>query len=272
MNDPEGYLHGFDPTEQQRLFEQARFLEPHVFQTFDFSACKHILEVGCGVGAQTEILLRRFPQAHVTGVDLSPKQLARATDHFNGIKAWHGRWDFLQADATQSHQLPPATFDGAYLCWILEHVANPLALLKTVRNALIPGSPICIAEVFNQSLHVEPANPTLNAYWVAYNQLQTRLGGDPNIGVKLGTLLSAAGFQDVVSWPHPLHFDSRNPKNRRAMLVYWRALLSSGVPALLTSGSIPADLPQQLDLELQQLLDRDDTIFFYNFFKATARA
>ena len=73
-----GYLHGYSTDEQDRLYKQARFLEPKVFEKIDFSACKRILEVGCGVGAQTEILLRHFPELHVTGIEINDAQIAEA--------------------------------------------------------------------------------------------------------------------------------------------------------------------------------------------------
>lgn len=51
------YLHGFSKTEQDRLREQAVFSEQTIYRDIDFSESKNIIEVGCGVGAQTEILL-----------------------------------------------------------------------------------------------------------------------------------------------------------------------------------------------------------------------
>lgn len=37
---------------------------------------RDILDVGCATGLSSLALLRAFPQAHVTGVDLSPYMLA----------------------------------------------------------------------------------------------------------------------------------------------------------------------------------------------------
>ena len=33
------------------------------------------VEVGAGVGAQTEILLRHFPEIHVTGIEINDEQI-----------------------------------------------------------------------------------------------------------------------------------------------------------------------------------------------------
>ena len=70
MNSQEpNYLHGFSSVEQARLMKQARLLENTIFGNIDYTGVQRLLEVGSGVGAQTEILLRRFPELHVTCVD-----------------------------------------------------------------------------------------------------------------------------------------------------------------------------------------------------------
>lgn len=74
----EGYIHGFTKGEQDRLFQQARVHEDVIFSPIDFSGCKSILEIGSGVGAQTQILLERYPEAKIQCVDASPEQVARA--------------------------------------------------------------------------------------------------------------------------------------------------------------------------------------------------
>src|SRR5678815_5459349 len=76
-----GYLHGFTPAERDRLYRQARFLEHKVHDGLPYRRARQLIEVGCGVGAQTEILLRHFPDLHVTGVDASESNLAAARAH-----------------------------------------------------------------------------------------------------------------------------------------------------------------------------------------------
>jgi 2-polyprenyl-3-methyl-5-hydroxy-6-metoxy-1,4-benzoquinol methylase len=55
------YIHGFSPTEQARLVKQARIAEQTIFRNIDFDGSRRILEVGCGVGAQTEIPICTSP-------------------------------------------------------------------------------------------------------------------------------------------------------------------------------------------------------------------
>ena len=111
----EKYLHGFTEEERYRLYDQARFLENKIFQSIDFSACKSVLEVGCGVGAQTEILLRRYPDLKVQGIDFSESQLAQAKEYLSEVPYAEGRYQVNQMDATDMEFDSGSDFDGAYL-------------------------------------------------------------------------------------------------------------------------------------------------------------
>src|SRR5882724_10063285 len=72
------YIHTFTKDEQDRLVRQAELLEPHLHQYIDLSGCSRLLEIGCGVGAQLRLLFRRYPDLHMTGVDISENQILRA--------------------------------------------------------------------------------------------------------------------------------------------------------------------------------------------------
>ena len=77
----EGYVHGYSSIEQERLKYQARFTEQSIYGSLDLSDISSLLEVGVGVGAQSEILLRRFPNIKITGIDQSTTQLNAARDY-----------------------------------------------------------------------------------------------------------------------------------------------------------------------------------------------
>lgn len=113
------YLHGFSKDEQERLRKQARFGEHTVYQNINLSAVKELLEVGCGVGAQSEILLRRFPDIKLTGIDRSPKQLQAARARLSHLALAAHRFELKEMDAT-AMEFSSNSFDGAFLCWILE--------------------------------------------------------------------------------------------------------------------------------------------------------
>ena len=135
------YLHGFNPDEQDRLYRQAEFMEQIVFRDVDFADCEHVLEVGCGVGAQTAIMLRRFPRLKITAIDASEAQLGRARAHLDTLPYAKDRYTLIKMDA-QALDFEGATFDGAFLCWVLEHVPDPKQVLSEVRRVLQSGATV----------------------------------------------------------------------------------------------------------------------------------
>src|SRR6185503_6931834 len=133
--------------------------------------------IGCGVGAQTEILLRHFPELHVTGVDLAETNLKAASERLGSLQWAVGRYDFQRADAERL-DFDADRFDAAFLCWVLEHVGDPARVLSEVRRVLRPGSPIVVTEVQNASFFLDPYSPRTLAYWMAFNDYQLEIGGD----------------------------------------------------------------------------------------------
>ena len=122
------YLHGFSETEQERLRVQARVTEPWVHDRLPFRRCRKLLEVGSGVGAQTEILLRHFPDIQLTCAENSEQQLEHARQSLDAIPFAKGRFELRKEDA-MSLSFGRESFDAAFLCWILEHVPDPARVL-----------------------------------------------------------------------------------------------------------------------------------------------
>jgi ubiquinone/menaquinone biosynthesis C-methylase UbiE len=265
-----GYLHGFNPEEQDRLRRQARFLEDKVHDKLPFRRCRKLLEVGCGVGAQTEILLRRYPDLHITGVDASEENLATGARNLSALGWADERYDLVRADASRL-DFPAGSFDSAFLCWILEHVAEPAQILAEVRRVLSPGAPIVITEVQNASLFVDPYSPRTLAYWMAYNDWQLELGGDPFVGAKLGNLLQAGGYREITTKVRTFHLDNRHAGERAEFLAFWTELLLSGADELLAAGKVAEDTVEGMKEELEEVAHSPDSVFYYSFVQARAR-
>jgi len=263
------YLHGFSDTEQARLVRQARLLEATIFNQIDYTGVRRLLEVGSGVGAQTEILLRRFPELHVTGVDLSPDQLEAARANLEQMPWCRERYALHQADAGN---LPfePRQFDAAFLCWVLEHVPSPARVLSEVRRVLAPGSPVYVTEVMNASFLLHPYSPNVWRYWMAFNDFQYDHGGDPFVGAKLGNLLLAGGFRDVHTEIKTLHLDNREPARRKTMIAFWEALLLSAADQLVQAGAVSEAIVAGMRREMNDVQNDPDAVFFYSFVQARA--
>lgn len=263
------YLHGFSKEEQQRLRDQATFAEFAIYQNVDFSESYKILEVGCGVGAQSEILLRRYPHIHLTGLDSSRAQLNAANHTLNSLVQLKGRYDLLEMNA-QKMAFRKNTFDGAFLCWILEHVPNPSKVLAEVKRVLSPGSPIYITEVLNSSFFLDPYAPNTWRYWMIFNDYQFANAGDPFVGAKLGNILVDLKFNDIKIDIKTWHFDKRNPERRKATILYWTNLLMSAKNLLLEKKLVDEKLVSGMQKELKAVANNPDAVFFYSFAQAFA--
>jgi ubiquinone/menaquinone biosynthesis C-methylase UbiE len=266
----EKYLHGYSTDEQQRLYKQANFIENKIYSDIDFSAVTNLLEVGCGVGAQSEILLRRFPHLFLTGIDYAEKQIEQAQKFLETVPYAKDRFKLMHENAMDMSFTSQADFDGAFLCWVLEHIPEPARVLSEVRRVLKPGSPIVITEVLNSSFFIEPYSPNVLQYWMRFNDLQYDMNGDPFVGAKLGNLLQSAGYQRISTSPKTFHLDSRNPAKRAEMIAYWTELLLSGLPQLLEAGYVDADLADKVKEEMEVVAKSPDTVFFYTFIQAKA--
>ncbi|MCX6118320.1 MAG: class I SAM-dependent methyltransferase [Proteobacteria bacterium] len=265
----QGYLHGFSPEEQQRLYLQARFLEDKVYRNVDFTGKKKLLEIGCGVGAQTEILLERFPNIHITGIDASEKQLNQAKMRLRSSLD-SKKVDLSLGDATKL-EIPDSTFDSAFICWLLEHVSSPLDVLKETFRLLQSGGVLYCTEVMNATLYLHPYSPATLQYWFAFNDHQWVLGGDPFVGAKLGHYMAQAGFQDIETKEVVFHHDSRSPKMRLKMIDYWTQLLLSGAPSLVGSNTVTQDLVDEMTKELSALKADANSVFYYASMQAKGR-
>lgn len=268
--DSKKYLHGFTETEQNRLYKQARFIENKIYSSVDLSGRKHVLEVGSGVGAQTEILLRRFPDLHLTCIEYEKAQIEKAKEFLNGIPYASGRYDILQMNAMDMDFESYSNYDGAFICWVLEHIPEPSRVLSEIRRVLIPGSPIVITEVLNSTFFVEPYSPNVLNYWLKFNDLQYDMGGDPFVGAKLGNMLQSQGYRNIETETKNFHLDNRNPAKRAEMIQFWTELLLSALPQLIEANYVDEALGEKVKQEMHLVSKDPNAVFFYSFIQAKA--
>jgi ubiquinone/menaquinone biosynthesis C-methylase UbiE len=268
--DPSGYLHGYSADERDRLRRQARFLEPMIHDRLPFRRRRKLLEVGAGVGAQTEILLRHFPDLHVTGIEINEEQIAEARRFLATVPWATGRHEILKMNATRL-EFEPETFDAAFLCWVLEHVGDPARVLGEVRRVLTPGAPIVCNEVQNATFFLDPYSPNTLRYWMAFNDHQLSIGGDPFVGAKLGNLLQSVGFRDIQTDVRTFHLDNRAPAERAEFIAYWAELLHSGAAGLLEAKAVSEEVVNGMTAELTRVARDPNAVFFYSFIQARAR-
>jgi len=259
------YLHGFDPKEQRRLTEQAGILAPLVYKGVDFSGCKKLLEVGSGVGAQTRILLETYPSLQVTCVDASDKQLGQARIN---LASFGDRVRFEQQDGC--NLALEDRFDAAFICWTLEHVTQPLELLLGLKAHLLPEAQVVVTEVFNSSFYTSAGYEALQHYFEVMNAYQRKIGGNPDVGIALGSLLTTAGFRTISTQFEGLYLDKRSSEDRKTVTSFWKQLLESTAPAMLGSGYCSQQEVEDMGFDLERMSKDENAIFFYQFVQAKA--
>ncbi|MDE0560238.1 methyltransferase [Algoriphagus sp. NF] len=260
------YIHGYLTGEQDRLLEQAGMLAPLIYPWVDLAGRNKVLEVGSGVGAQTKVLLELYPEINLTCIELEASQIEKAQVNLQSYPSSQVR--FIQQDA-QNLALEEK-YDGAFICWVLEHVSEPQLVIDSVFDHLSPRGIVYITEVFNSSFHYFPQCDGLAAYYNAFNELQKENGGNPDIGLQLGNLLKKSGFENIELKPGGLHLDQSQPDLLKQMVEYWKKLMKSAAEELILSGKIDQATVKAMEADLDQLAQHPEAVFFYQFIQAKA--
>lgn len=108
-----------------------------------------VLEIGCGRGVGTEILLRRFGAREVHAFDLDPGMVARARVRLAGYLP--GRLQLSVGDVTAIDTADDA-FDAVFDFGIIHHVPDWRAAVREVRRVLRAGGRFFFEEVTRHAL------------------------------------------------------------------------------------------------------------------------
>jgi SAM-dependent methyltransferase len=193
------YVHGYGTPEQERLVEQAEHWRHRLIRDgTQLEPGTRLLEVGAGVGAVLAVLGQEFPGISLTGVDIEPKQLEYARGHLarTGVEA-----TLVQADAL-SLPFEDESFDHVWMMWFLEHIADPVAVLRETRRVLVPGGRITSIEVDYSTCRAEPSTPAFEALIRAMVDGMAAAGWS-DAGSRLPGWLREAGFREVGEGERP---------------------------------------------------------------------
>ncbi len=207
------------------------FFREHVRRDSD------ILDCGCGPGSITVGLAEWAPEGRTVGIDIGAEQLDGARALARDLSV--GNVTFRQGDI---FALPfeDDSFDVVFSQTVLFHVPHPEKALAEIKRVLRPGGLVALRDGILAFHIVWPEEPLLQDMLRVFRLGAQRSGGNPDVGRELGTLLHAAGFNDVffsVAFVQP-----ERPEERAEYFSLMAGLIEADLATLAVSeGWITAD-------------------------------
>jgi len=258
------YVHGYSEKESCRLADQASTLTQLLHGDTAYPDGSRVLEAGCGVGAQTITLSRSSPGAEFECLDISPASLEGARK-----MAAERQLDnvcFRQGDIYQL-PYPDASFDHVFVCFVLEHLADPSRALSGFHRVLKPGGTLTVIEGDHGSYYCHPQSPAADQTVQCLVDIQAAAGGDALIGRRLYPLLVDAGYASVAVSPRMVYVDGSRPAMADGFTRKTFTAMVAGVKSqALSMGLIDEKTWDRGIADLYRTADRDGT-FCYTFFK-----
>ena len=262
-----GYVHGYEDREHVRLYDQASTLVELLHSDTRYKPGSHVLEAGCGVGAQTVILAGNSPGAHFTSVDISRSSLIEAEKKVRD--AGLNNVSFLQGDIFDL-EFDRESFDHIFVCFVLEHLSDPLKALLSLNQYLKAGGTVTVIEGDHGSTHFHPHNESSHKAINCQVELQRRTGGNANIGRELYPLLSEAGYVSIRVSPRTVYVDASRPQLVEGFIKNTFTAMIKGVrKPSLEEGLIDAQTFDEGIEGLYRTAEKDG-VFSYTFYKAVA--
>jgi SAM-dependent methyltransferase len=261
------YVHGYSGRESERLLDQANTLAELLHHDTRYPAGSKVLEAGCGAGAQTMHLAMNSPQAQFTSIDISPLSVesARASAEERRLK----NVTFRQASI---FELPfePNSFDHIFVCFVLEHLPDPLDALNHLKVVLKPGGTITVIEGDHASAYFYPESSYAQQAINCLVTLQADLGGNSLIGRQVYPLLRRAGVTEIHVTPRQVYADSSRPEWVEGFTRNtFTAMVEGAKDQALKRGLIDLETWERGIADLYSTAGEDGT-FSYTFFKGMA--
>lgn len=262
------YVHGYSEREAKRLLDQAATVSDYLHFDSFWEAGTTLLEVGCGVGAQTAIIASKNPELAITSIDISEKSVDKARLKIE--KLGLSNVSFVVQDIKDVKPVKNGLYDHAFVCFVLEHVKDPVEILKKIRRLLKPGGTLTVIEGDHGSTLFYPDNVFSQKIVAGQVTLQAKRGGNANIGRELYPLLTAACFNNIAVSPRQIYVDNSKPALVSGFIKNTFTSMIQGMASEMISEGIVSR--EAFDRGINGLLrtTEKDGVFSYTFFKAKA--
>ena len=215
-----------------------------------------VLEVGCGNGAATKLIMQHVGPARLVGIDSSPVFVDMAAATFAG----EPRVSFAVADAVATGQAD-AFFDLVIAHTVYSHLLDPKEALTEARRVLRPGGQLVIFDGDFATLTVALFEG--DPLQTAAEAVTRNLVHAPYIMRRLPALVTAAGFTLQALEPHG-YVQTTSP-------AYLLSLLSRGTSAAAQAGEIGQELVDSFDREARRRVANGSFYGAMLFLSLTAR-
>ena len=261
------YVHGYSERESYRLSDQANTLAQILHHDTHYPAGSLVLEAGCGIGAQTIILARNNPDTQFVSIDISENSIAKAKILIQSEKISN-----VTFQRTDLFGLPfeKKTFDHLFVCFVLEHLKNPINALKTLDKVLKKGGSITVIEGDHGSFYCHPESKEAMLAVKCLIDIQAHLKGNALIGRQLFPLLSKAGFKDIQISPRMVYVDAGKPELVDGFSKKTFIAMVEGVQEQAISLNLIDKNTWDKGINDLYRATADDGVFCYTFFKGKA--
>jgi ubiquinone/menaquinone biosynthesis C-methylase UbiE len=161
-----------------------------LFDLIGLKSGMRCIDLGCGGGEVTlEIADRVGPGGSVIGVDMDDVKLSLAREEAERRSITNAT--FRSENVTTWRE--PAEYDMAYCRLLLEHLEDPVDLLRRMWEAVRPGGFLVTEDADFDGVFCDPPNAG-HAFWAGtFTSMIARHGGDPTLGRKLHRRFADAG-------------------------------------------------------------------------------
>lgn len=240
-------LRATDPAQQAML---ATYLDD-----LDLSDGARVVEIGCGTGAISRVLIARPGVGEVTGVDPSPAFIDRARSLAAGISSL----SFRQGDG-RDLPLPDASFDLAVVHTVLSHAPDPQDVLAQAFRVLRPGGQLAVFDGDYNTMSV--ATGEVDPLQACVAAMMKNFVNDPWVVRRLPGMIAAVGFTGTRLRSHG-YAQTSDP-------TYLLSIVDRGTDALVTSARIGAELGEALKAEARRRVEAGSFFGYIAYASLTA--